>query len=79
MQRTSLVVCKGIYLGHTDPEPVLVLSSEGNELRWTFFLKAATTQTLESLSTMQKAQVYTDINMRVPTLEISRVQNKVSD
>lgn len=34
MQRTSLVVCikvrEGIHLGNTDPEPVLVLVSEGN-------------------------------------------------
>lgn len=34
MQRTSLVVCikvrKGTHLLNTDPEPILVLASEGN-------------------------------------------------
>ena len=87
MQRTSLVVCievrTGFHLGNTDPEPILVLVSEGNvygaDWSKTDTVKAATLRKLESK--FKYLQVYTCVCVCVfvATLETSWVQNKVSD
>lgn len=92
MQRTSLVVCimvrAGIHLDNTDPEPILVLVSDGNvkDLAWCtliqdgHFVKAAMLPKLESkFKSLFKLQKHRYTLTHVAMLEISQVQNKVND